>query len=351
MAHRPSRRWNKDLVLSDQGEGLDIWVMNADGTGQTNLTNFWVPTSTRPGAGRHEDRVRLGPTEQGRLHDERRRERGDEPDRGQSLAGLRSGLVAGRLEDPVRQRPGRNDVGVDDGLGRRQPGQRHQRPDLRRRPRLVADGATSSSRATVGRGDLQPLDGARRRQGAAPGRGRTSAQRKSFPDWGSRAAETTTTLEPVADTFVRAGDPDAAHGTDTTFDVYAGANLDCDRGPGPVYGLLRFDPSSLPAGVDVTGARLDLTDDGGLAQDGDPSHDAIRLNSNSWLSRDLEDAAGGRHRPGHGRPAVRPDDQRRAAVVVRGRARIGTPSTTTATRTVAAPRVPALSRRAIARRP
>jgi Tol biopolymer transport system component len=110
----------------------------------------------------------------------------------------------------------------------------------------------------------------------------TAGQRNEFGDWGSRIAETTATLEPVADTFVRASDPNTPHGTATTFDVYAGASTYCSRGPGPAYGLLRFNLSSLPAGVQVTGARLDLTVDGGFASDGDPSHYAIRLNSNSW---------------------------------------------------------------------
>src|ERR671923_2375616 len=107
-------------------------------------------------------------------------------------------------------------------------------------------------------------------------------QRNAFADWGSRVAETIATLEPVADTFVRASDPAAAHGTETTFDVYAGASVYCGRGPGPAYGLLRFDLSSLPAGVRVTDAHLDLTVDGGFAFDGDPAHYAIRLNNNSW---------------------------------------------------------------------
>src|ERR671923_254530 len=107
-------------------------------------------------------------------------------------------------------------------------------------------------------------------------------QRNAFADWGSRVAETIATLEPVADTFVRASDPAAAHGTETTFDVYAGASVYCGRGPGPAYGLLRFDLSSLPAGVRVTDAHLDLTVDGGFAFDGDPAHYAIRLNENGW---------------------------------------------------------------------
>jgi Tol biopolymer transport system component len=90
------------------------------------------------------------------------------------------------------------------------------------------------------------------------------------------------TLEPVADTYVRASDAEASHGTETTFDVHAGASIYCDRGPGPAYGLLRFDLSSLPAGVQVTDARLELTVAGGFAYDGDPAHYAIRLDSNDW---------------------------------------------------------------------
>ncbi len=143
------------------------------------------------------------------------------------------------------------------------------------------------------------------------------------PRLGQRASpRPIATLEPVADTFVRASDPDTAHGTETTFDVYAGASLYCDRGPGPAYGLLRFDLSSLPAGVNVTDARLDLTVDGGFAQDGDPSHYAIRLNSNTWAESVtwntrpadgiVPDAAG---------PPLRADDQRRPALRLRGRAR------------------------------
>ena len=122
------------------------------------------------------------------------------------------------------------------------------------------------------------------------------AQRNSFPDWGSRAAETIATLEPVADTFVRASDPDTPHGAETTFDVHAGASLYCGQGPGPAYGLLRFDLSSLPAGVQVTDARLDLTVVGGFAQDGDGNHYAIRLDSNAWD----EDRSRGPDRPEDG---------------------------------------------------
>ena len=107
-------------------------------------------------------------------------------------------------------------------------------------------------------------------------------QRNSFADWGTRVSETVVTLEPAADTFVRASDPDTAHGTQTTFDVHAGASSYCGEGPGPAYGLLRFDLSSLPAGMQVVDARLDLTVAGGFAFDGDPAHYAIRLNDNAW---------------------------------------------------------------------
>ena len=89
------------------------------------------------------------------------------------------------------------------------------------------------------------------------------------------------TLEPVADTYVRQSDPETAHGTETTFDVFAGASSSCGVS-GPAYGLLRFDLSALPAGVSITDARLDLTVDGGFADDGDPSHYAIRIYDNSW---------------------------------------------------------------------
>ena len=137
--------------------------------------------------------------------------------------------------------------------------------------------------ARRGRADVQPLDGPRRRDRRAPScTNAPGTQRNSFPDWESRVAETIATLEPVADTFVRASDPDTPHGAETTFDVHAGASLYCDQVPGPAYGLLRFNLSSLPAGVHVTDARLDLTVVGGFAQDGDGSHYAIRLDSNTW---------------------------------------------------------------------
>ena len=112
-----------------------------------------------------------------------------------------------------------------------------------------------------------------------------SAQRNSFPDWVGETAEEpnqqTVTLEPVADTYVRSSDPETAHGTETTFDVFPGASSSCGVS-GPAYGLLRFDLSSLPDGVSITDARLDLTVDGGFAHDGDPAHYAIRLYDNSW---------------------------------------------------------------------
>ena len=63
-----------------------------------------------------------------------------------------------------------------------------------------------------------------------------TTQRNSFPDWVGETAEqqqeTTVTLEPVADAYVRQSDPETPHGTETTFDVHAGASLYCDRDRG-----------------------------------------------------------------------------------------------------------------------
>ena len=112
-----------------------------------------------------------------------------------------------------------------------------------------------------------------------------TTERNSFPDWVGETAEQpneqTVTLEPVVDTYVRSTDPETAHGTETTFDVFPGASSSCGV-TGPAYGLLRFDLSSLPDGASITDARLDLTVDGGFAHDGDPSHYAIRLYDNDW---------------------------------------------------------------------
>ena len=165
-------------------------------------------------------------------------------------------------------------------------------------------------------------------------------QRNSFPDWGSRPAESIATLEPVADTFVRASDPSTPHGAETTFDVHAGASVYCSQGPGPAYGLLRFDLRSLPAGVRVTDARLDLTVAGGFAQDGDPNHYAIRLNSNTW-----SESVTWNNRPADGilrGRSGRPSARRRSTAFHSPPPRMcsgpRTPSTTTAARTAVARR-------------
>ena len=55
------------------------------------------------------------------------------------------------------------------------------------------------------------------------------------------------TLEPVADTYVRPSDPETPHGTETTFDVHRRREPLLRPGPGPAYGLLRFD-LSIPSG-------------------------------------------------------------------------------------------------------
>ena len=276
----------KIAFVSDQGEGLDIWVMNADGTGQTNLTEFsgadlnpsWSPDGTKIAF----DSDRTGNRDVFTMNAAGTGETNltggslsldSDPD--WSPDGSKLLFVSGRGATTsvwTMDSDGANPVNVTNA------------PIFDADPAWSPDGAHIAFTRDPGSGGAIFNLWTARADGTAPLKltDATSAQRNSFPDWGTRIAETTTTLEPVADTFVRAGDPDAAHGTDPTFDVYAGANLYCDRGPGPAYGLLRFDLSSLPAGVNVTGARLDLTVDGGFAQDGDPAHYAIRLNSNSW---------------------------------------------------------------------
>ena len=89
------------------------------------------------------------------------------------------------------------------------------------------------------------------------------------------------TLTPEADTFVRASDPDAPHGVETSFDVHGGASsYNC--GTGPAVGLLRFDLSSIPAGATITSAKLELTSFTGFAFDGDPEHHASFVPDDSW---------------------------------------------------------------------
>ncbi len=89
------------------------------------------------------------------------------------------------------------------------------------------------------------------------------------------------TLTPEADTFVRASDPDASHGVETSFDVHGGASF-YGCGTGPSVGLLRFDLSSIPAGATITSAKLELTSFTGFAFDGDPEHHASFVPDDSW---------------------------------------------------------------------
>src|SRR5918994_286236 len=276
----------KIAFQSDRGEGFDIWVMNANGTGDaTNLTDApgadvnpaWSPDGTKLAF----DSDRSGNRDVFTMN-------------------------ADGTGDPTNLTAGSSALDADPDWS----------PDGTRILFVSARGATTSvwTMNTDGGGavdttqasiyDADPAwspDGAHivftrdaggqtfnlwtaRADGTAKLRltDAPATQRNSFPDWGSRVAETIATLEPVADTFVRASDPGTPHGSETTFDVHAGASVYCGQGPGPASGLLRFDLSSLPAGVRVTDARLELTVAGGFAQDGDPNHYAIRLNSNAW---------------------------------------------------------------------
>src|SRR5918995_21470 len=276
----------KIAFQSDRGEGFDIWVMNANGTGDaTNLTDApgadvnpaWSPDGTKLAF----DSDRSGNRDVFTMN-------------------------ADGTGEPTNLTAGSSALDADPDWS----------PDGTRILFVSARGATTSvwTMNTDGGGavdttqasiyDADPAwspDGAHivftrdaggqtfnlwtaRADGTAKLRltDAPATQRNSFPDWGSRVAETIATLEPVADTFVRASDPGTPHGSETTFDVHAGASVYCGQGPGPAYGLLRFDLSSLPAGVRVTDARLELSVAGGFAQDGDPNHYAIRLNSNAW---------------------------------------------------------------------
>ena len=270
---------------SDRTGDFEIWVMSADGTDQTNLTNTplgddvgptWSPDGAKLAfdSSRTDDRdifvMNADGTEQGNLT----ASGGLDADPDWSPDGSRLLFVSARTGPTSVW--SMNVDGTDP-------------VDLTSSGNFDADPAWSPDGNHIVftrelTGGLTFNLWTARADGTAqlPITGAVSTQRNSFADWGSRASETVVTLEPVADTYVRASDAETAHGTETTFDVHAGANIYCDRGPGPSYGLLRFDLSSLPAGVQVNDARLELTVAGGFAQDGDPSHYAIRLNSNDW---------------------------------------------------------------------
>ena len=105
-----------------------------------------------------------------------------------------------------------------------------------------------------------------------------------------QALAETTTLFPVADTFVQAGQPGVAYGAGLgAFDVYGGTNnFPCPTvngdpcTPGPAYGLLRFDLGSIPAGSTVTGVQLKLGQTKGFAEDGDQAHHVIFIDDDGW---------------------------------------------------------------------
>ncbi len=108
-------------------------------------------------------------------------------------------------------------------------------------------------------------------------------------------------IEPVADTFVAKGAPDANFGDKTYADVYGGGNTSCVLANGRSYTLMRFDLSAIPTGVTITDARLETTTRAGWAQDGDPAHWAIFIPERQLAGEpgDLEQSTG-----------RRPDDRR-----------------------------------------
>ena len=269
---------------SNRSGNYDIWVMNADGTGQTNLTNVagndvsaaWSPNGSRIAfdsdrtGNRDVFTMLANGTGQINLTAS---SPGLDTDPDYSPDGARIAFVSDRgtfTSVWTMDTGGGNTVNVTSAsIYDADPSWSPDGSHIV----FTRDAGGQTFNLWTARGDgtakLRLTDAA-------------GGQRNSFPDWGSRPAEQVITLEPVADTFVRAGDPDTAHGAATTFDVHAGASTYCGDGPGPAYGLLRFNLSALPAGVHVTGARLDLSVAGGFAFDGDPSHYAIRLNSNTW---------------------------------------------------------------------
>ena len=101
--------WSPDgtriAFATDRPNG-EIFVMNADGSEQTNLTND--PSCRQHAglvAGRDEDRVHQRPRRRLRdLRHERRRQQPNEPDQ-QSGIRLVARLVAGRNEDRLHERP------------------------------------------------------------------------------------------------------------------------------------------------------------------------------------------------------------------------------------------------------
>ena len=112
------------------------------------------------------------------------------------------------------------------------------------------------------------------------------------------AAQTgTITIEPEADTMVMPVPPDDVDlGTLDYFDTYGGRNPSCVPYSGPVYGLLRFDLSAIPAGSVISDARIVTTTRAGSPRTAPAT--TMRSSSPTTAGRDgrqVGHAAVGRH--------------------------------------------------------
>ena len=88
-------------------------------------------------------------------------------------------------------------------------------------------------------------------------------------------------IAPEADTFVTEGAVENNYGTLDYADVYGGRAFFRSLSA-PVYTLMRFDLSAIPAGATITDVRLETTTRAGYAQDGDPAHWALFLADDAW---------------------------------------------------------------------